>query len=334
VLPAAAAGACRSFDVARPSWKRFATKERTDNTDLSVRVGDVALPNPIMCASGTAGHGAELGAFFDLDAAGAVVIKSLLPEPWAGNAAPRVHDTPAGMINSVGLQGPGIQGWIDTYLDDLTASGARVVASIWGRSVAEYGRAAELLAPVADRLVAVEANVSCPNVEDRDRMFAHSPDATRDAVKAAASAGLPVWAKLSPNIGDIVPIAAAAQEAGASAVTLSNTMIGLAIDIETRRPVLGNGKGGLSGPAIRPIAVRIIHDCFQSLPELPIVGVGGVACGEDAIELMLAGAAAVQVGTATFADPRAVVRIRDEVALWCGSHGVDRVSELTGQAHT
>lgn len=302
--------------------------------DMTVDVASVPLSNPIMCASGTAGHGAELGAFFDLADAGGIVVKSLSPDPWPGNPPPRVHETAAGMINSIGLQGPGVQGWIDRYLDDLVAQRAPVVASIWGRSVADYGRAAEMLAPVADRLLALEVNVSCPNVEDRDQMFAHNPASTRDAVRVSRAANLPIWAKLSPNIGDLVPIAAAAQEGGAEAITLSNTLIGMAIDISKRRPLLGNGKGGLSGPAIRPVTVRIIHDCFQSLPELPIVGVGGVAHGEDAVELMMAGASAVQVGTATFADPRSVIRIRDEVADWCAANGVARVAELTGAAHT
>jgi dihydroorotate dehydrogenase (NAD+) catalytic subunit len=234
------------------------------------------------------------------------------------------------MINSVGLQGPGVQGWIDHHLDPLAASGATVIASIWGRSVEDYRLAAEMLAPVADRLVALEVNVSCPNVEDRDQMFAHSATATHDAIAATAAVGLPRWAKLSPNLADIVPIAEAAQRAGAEAVTVANTMIGLAIDVETRRSRLGKGRGGLSGPAIRPIAVRATNDVAAALPDLAVIGCGGIAHGEDAIEFLLAGACAVQVGTATFADPRAVVRIRDEIGLWCTRHGVTELSSLVG----
>lgn len=313
--------------------KRGSRRVLGSRSDQRVQVGSVELPNPVMCASGTAGHGAELGAFFDLNAVGAIVTKSLAPYPWDGNPPPRVHETPGGMINAVGLQGPGVQGWIDNYLDDLTRSGARVVASIWGRSVEEYAEAARQLAPVADRLLAVEVNVSCPNVEDRNTMFAHSVDATGAAIEAAAVAGLPRWAKLSPNIGDVVPIAAAARDAGAEAVTLCNTMIGIAIDVEARRPVLSNGRGGVSGPGIRPIAVRTCFDVFNSLPELPIIGVGGIAEGVDAIEFMMAGASAVQVGTATFAEPRASIRIRDELSDWCRGHGVTAVSSLTGAAH-
>lgn len=298
--------------------------------DMSATIGSVSLASPVMCASGTAGHGAELSGYFDLSEAGAIVVKSLLCEPWAGNPAPRVHSTDAGMINSVGLQGPGVQGWIDHHLDSLVASKAKIVASIWGRSVDEYRIAADMLAPVAEHLVAVEVNVSCPNVEDRDRMFAHSPEATHDAVAATAGCGVPRWAKLSPNIADLVPIARAAQQAGAEAVTVANTLIGLAVDVELRRPRLGKGRGGVSGPAIRPIAVRAVNDVAAALPDLPVIGCGGISRGVDALEFILAGAVAVQVGTATFADPRAVVRIRDEIEDWCADHHVSSLRSLVG----
>ena len=298
--------------------------------DLSVSVGSVELESPVMCASGTAGHGTELGAYFDLSDAGAIVVKSLLHEPWAGNPAPRVHSTDAGMINSVGLQGPGVQGWIDQNLEPLIDSGAQIVASIWGRSVDEYRQAADMLAPVADHLLAVEVNVSCPNVEDRDRIFAHSAEATREAVGAASRCGVPRWAKLSPNIADLVPIASAAQEAGAEAVTIANTLIGLAIDVEHRRSRLGKGRGGVSGPAIRPIAVRAVNDVATALPDLAVIGCGGIVRGVDALEFILAGAAAVQVGTATFVDPRSVVRIRDEMEHWCATHDVSQLRTLIG----
>lgn len=301
---------------------------------MSVSLGDVALTSPVMCASGTAGHGAELGAYFDLRKAGAIVVKSLLHEPWAGNPAPRVFSTDGGMINSVGLQGPGVAGWIEEDLAPLTEAGATVVASIWGRSVDEYRRAAELLAPVAEHLGAVEVNVSCPNVEDRDQMFAHSESATHDAIAATEACGAPRWAKLSPNIMDLVPIAAAARDGGAQAVTVANTLIGLAIDIETRRPRLGKGRGGVSGPAIRPIAVRAVNDVATALPGFPVIGCGGIAKGADAIEFLLAGAHAVQVGTATFANPRAVPAIHDEIQAWCAAHNVPAVGDLVGALST
>jgi dihydroorotate dehydrogenase (NAD+) catalytic subunit len=301
--------------------------------DMSTTVGSVSLPNPVLTASGTAGHGDELAAYVDLSQVGAVVVKSLSAEPWSGNPAPRVHETAAGMINSVGLQGPGVPRWLVEELPAVLATGARVVASIWGTTVDDYRRAAELLAEAPVEVVAVEVNVSCPNHHDRNRMFAHSPATTAEAVQAASVCGRPMWAKLSPNVSDLASIAAAAHDAGAEAVVLVNTVLGMAIDPETRRPRLGGGGGGLSGPAIHPVAVRAVHDVHASRPALPIVGVGGVARGVDAVELMLAGASAVEVGTATFADPRSVEHVRLELERWCRSHGVTAVRDLIGDAH-
>jgi dihydroorotate dehydrogenase (NAD+) catalytic subunit len=306
---------------------------RVGAVDLTVTVGTLALRGPVMTASGTAGHGAELGRYVELGSLGAVVVKSLGPDPWPGNPAPRVHETPAGMLNSVGLQGPGVDAWLEDELPELLAVGATVVASIWGRTLDDYARAAEALADAPPEVVAVEVNVSCPNLHDRNRMFAHAPDTTTAAIAATAACGRPRWAKLSPNVGDLEPIAAAAAEGGAEAVTLVNTVMGMAIDPVTRRPRLGGGGGGLSGPAIHPVAVRAVHDVHAALPGLPIVGVGGVARGVDAVELVMAGAAAVQVGTATFADPRAVARVTAEVAAWCEQHGVPAVRDLIGAAH-
>jgi dihydroorotate dehydrogenase (NAD+) catalytic subunit len=269
----------------------------------------------------------------DLAAIGAVVVKSISADPWAGNPAPRVHETPAGMINSVGLQGKGIAHWLDHELPPLLATGATVVASIWGTTVEDYARAADLLAEAPTGVVAVEVNVSCPNHHDRGRMFAHSTGGTTEVIAATAGCGRPRWAKLSPNVTDLVGIAAAARDAGADAVTLVNTVMGMVIDLERRRPLLGGGGGGLSGPAIHPVAVRAVYDVHRALPDLPIVGVGGVATGADAIELMMAGASAVQVGTATFAEPRTVELVRDGVRAWCRDHGVERVAHLIGVAH-
>ncbi len=301
--------------------------------DLTTTVGSLELPNPVMTASGTAGHGDELGAYVDLSALGALVVKSLSAGPWAGNPAPRVHETPAGMINSVGLQGPGVPAWLADELPLLQAAGARVVVSIWGSTVDDYAAAAEALAVAPAEVIAVEVNVSCPNHHDRGRMFAQSPEQTAAAVAAASVCGRPMWAKLSPAVASLTPIAEAAAGAGAEAVTLVNTVLGMAIDPETRRPRLGGGGGGLSGPAIHPVAVRAVHDVHRDLPDLPIVGVGGVARGVDAVELLLAGASAVQVGTASFADPRSVERVREELEDWCRAHGVGTVRELIGDAH-
>jgi dihydroorotate dehydrogenase (NAD+) catalytic subunit len=304
----------------------------TGAVDMAVSVGSVRLPNPIMTASGTAGHGAELAAYADLAALGAVVVKSLHAEPWPGNPPLRVHETAAGMINSVGLQGPGVEAWLADDLPALVATGARVVASIWGRTVDEYRRAADRLAAAPDSVVAVEVNLSCPNTEAGRDLFAHSADDTRAAIAATAGCGRPRWAKLSPNVGHLGEIAAAAHGAGAEAVTLVNTVMGLAIDPETRRFRLGSGArgGGLSGPAIHPVAVRAVFEVHQVLPDLPIVGVGGVASGADAAELLLAGASAVQVGTATFADPRAPHRVLRELQGWAVRQGVARMDDVIG----
>ncbi len=301
--------------------------------DLGTRVGSLALPNPIMTASGTSGHGAELAPYVELGSLGAVVVKSLSAEPFSGNPAPRVHGTSAGMLNSVGLQGPGVESWLEHDLPPLLDTGARVVASIWGQRVDDFAKAATMLAEAPPQVVAVEVNVSCPNLEDRSRMFAHSRAATAEAVSASAAGGRPRWAKLSPNVTDVREIAGAALEAGAESLTLVNTVLGLAIDPDTRAPRLGAGGGGLSGPAIHPIAVRAVHDCRAAFPAASIVGVGGVSRGTDAIELLLAGAAAVQVGTATFANPRAPALVLAEVVRWCQQHQVTRLAELIGAAH-
>lgn len=301
--------------------------------DLTTTIGSVTLPNPVMTASGTAGHGTELSAYVDLSGLGAVVVKSLSADPWAGNPAPRVHETPAGMLNSVGLQGPGLASWLRDDLPALVATGARVVASIWGRSVEDYARASAMLADAPPEVVAVEVNLSCPNVERRHSMFAHSEIATTQAMAVTEACNRPRWAKLSPNVTDLPAIAAAAREGGAEAVTLVNTVMGLLIDPDTRRARLGNGGGGLSGPAIHPVAVRAVFECRAAHPDLPIVGVGGVACGEDAAELLLAGAGAVQVGTATFADPRASARVLAELAEWVGRQADRRLERIIGGAH-
>jgi dihydroorotate dehydrogenase (NAD+) catalytic subunit len=287
-----------------------------------------------MTASGTAGHGAELAPYFDLASLGAVVVKSLHASPWDGNPPLRVTETAAGMLNSVGLQGPGVAAWLDEDLPPLVATGARVVASIWGRSVEEYEKAATLLADAPAEVVAVEVNLSCPNTESGRELFAHSPDATGLVIAATAACGRPRWAKLSPNTSALVAVAAAAHEAGAEAVTLVNTVLGMAIDPVGRGFRLGSGPrgGGLSGPAIHPVAVRAVFDVHQALPDLPIVGVGGVSTGADAAELILAGASAVQVGTATFVDPRAPARVNAELQAWCAGQGVTSLHDVIGAA--
>lgn len=301
--------------------------------ELHTAVGSLRLANPVMTASGTSGYGDELGRYMDLSSLGAVVVKSLSAHPWAGNPPPRLHQTAGGMLNSVGLQNAGVDAWRAQELPALVATGARVIASIWGSTVEDYARAAAGLAGAGGAIAAVEVNVSCPNIEDRRRMFAHSPTATAEAVDAAAACGLPRWAKLSPNVTDLTEVADAALGAGAEALTLVNTVMGMALDPETRRPRLGAGGGGLSGPAIHPIAVRAVFECRRAFPRAAIVGVGGVARGVDAVEMMLAGANAVQVGTASFADPRAPALVLAQLGAWCERHRVHAVTELIGAAH-
>jgi dihydroorotate dehydrogenase (NAD+) catalytic subunit len=291
--------------------------------DLTTRIGSVTLPNPVMTASGTAGHGTELAPYLDLSSLGAVVVKSLKAEPW-------VHETVGGMINSIGLQGPGVEAWLADELPLLQATGARVIASIWGTSVEDYEKAAALLAGAP--LLAVEVNLSCPNTHAGRAVFAHDPVATEEAMAASAACGLPRWAQLSPHATDLRPIAEAAVRGGAEAVTLVNTVMGMAVDPTTRRYRLGSGAngGGLSGAAIHPVAVRAVHDVHAAFPDLPIVGVGGVIDGETAAELLLVGASAVQVGTATFADPRAPGQVLAGLEKWLRKQGERRVSDVIG----
>ncbi len=230
-----------------------------------VRVGSVTLANPVMTASGTAGYGTELAAYVDLADLGAVVVKSLAAFEWAGNPAPRLHPTPSGMLNAVGLQGPGVPYWLDHVLPGLLRTGATVVASIWGRTVDEFARAADLLAAAPGEVVAVEVNLSCPNLDHGAAIFAHDADESAAVVAATAGCGRPRWAKLSPNTDRVVEVAGAVVAAGAEAVTCVNTLLGLSLDPQTGRPTLGAGGGGLSGPAIHPVAVRIVHDVHVAL---------------------------------------------------------------------
>lgn len=275
-----------------------------------------------MTASGTAGHADELASYFDLGSLGAVVVKSLAAFPWAGNDAPRVLQTASGMLNAVGLQGPGVEAWLADDLPRLVAVGVRrVVVSVWGRSAEEYAAAAAMLAGAPPEVIAVEVNLSCPNLSGKS-IFAHDPQATAAAIEATAVCGRPRWAKLSPNTDRLVEVAGAAAAAGAEAVTLVNTVQGMVVDPVTGRPVLANGSGGLSGRAIHPVAVRAVWEVRTAHPTLPIIGVGGVSNGTEAAEMMAAGAQAIQVGTATFADPRAPARVLGELGEWVARHGL------------
>jgi dihydroorotate dehydrogenase (NAD+) catalytic subunit len=301
-------------------------------TDPRVVVGSLELPGPVMTASGTAGYGTELAPYLDLAALGAMVTKSLAAYEWPGNPAPRLHPTAAGMMNAVGLQGPGVGYWLDHVVGDLVATGATIVASIWGRTVDDYAAAAELLAAAPPEVVAVEVNLSCPNLEGRGSIFAHDAVLSAEVITATAACGRPRWAKLSANTDRIIDVAEAVTGAGAEAVTCINTLLGLAYDPHTLAPTLGAGGGGLSGRAIHPVAVRAVHDVRQALPDVPIIGVGGVASAWDAVELLLAGASAVQVGTASFADPAAAARIQRELLAWADERGLPRLADITAIA--
>ena len=302
---------------------------RASEVDLSTAVGEVRLKSAILTASGTVGHDDELAAYGDLAELGAVVVKSLGPGPWPGNPAPRVAPAGEGMVNAVGLQGPGVRAWLDGGLPRLLARGATVVASIWGRTVDEFAAAAEALtgAPVA----AVEVNVSCPNLDGGHELFAHSPSSTAAAVRAATRSGLPCWAKLSPSTDRLVDVARAAVDAGAAALVLVNTLRALVVDVERRARVLGAGGGGLSGPPLHPVALHWVAACHDALPTTPIVGVGGVRSAREVVAFVLAGADAVEVGTAALADPRAPWRIQRATRRWCAHHGVATLTELKGR---
>jgi dihydroorotate dehydrogenase (NAD+) catalytic subunit len=298
---------------------------------LHTEVGAVTLRSPIMTAAGTSGHGDELAGYGDLSQLGAVVTKSLASFAWEGNVAPRVAPAGSAMINAVGLAGPGVAAWREHELPTLVARGATVVASIWGRNVDEFAAAAAGLAGA--KIAAVEINASCPNLESRSTMFAHSASATSQLVRACASAGVPLWVKLSPNTPELVEIAGAALDAGAQALVLTNTLIGLDIDIESARATLGNGGGGVSGAPLLPLSLRAVFDCRSAYHDAAIVGVGGIASARDVVAMLMAGANAVEIGTASFADPRAAWKIQRALIRWMNRHDVSDVTTLIGQAH-
>jgi dihydroorotate dehydrogenase (NAD+) catalytic subunit len=303
--------------------------------DLRSRLAHVELPNPILTASGCAGAGRELAQFFDVAKIGAVVTKSVMLAARSGRPTPRMAETPSGMLNSIGLQGPGVDAFLQRDLPWLLSRGARAVVSIAGGTVDEY---AELAARLSDAsgVTAVEVNISCPNVEDRGQVFACDPAASAaviEAVRARIHYDIPVFAKLSADVTDVVAVAGACVAAGADGLSMINTLLGMSIDMTTLRPALAGVTGGLSGPAIRPVAVRCIWQVHEAFPDVPIIGMGGVRTGRDALELMLAGAATVSVGTAIFHDPSACPRIVRELEEELASRGIERAADVVGLAH-
>lgn len=303
--------------------------------DLRTRLGPVTLPYPVLAASGCAGYGRELDSFIDLDDLGVIITKSVMIAPQAGRPTPRMAETTGGMLNAIGLQGPGIDRFLAHDLPWLTERRARVAVSIAGTSADEYGELGRRVRD-AGSVQFLEVNISCPNVESRGQVFACDPQSAAKVIRAVregAGPHLPVFAKLSADVTDIVAVAVACVDAGADGLSLINTLLGAAIDLRRLRPVLPCLTGGLSGPAIRPIAVRCIWQVHAALPNAPIIGSGGVFSGLDALELILAGASAVSVGTATFRDPSSCVRIRDELAEALAGRGFTRLTDAVGLAH-
>ncbi|MGI8433352.1 MAG: dihydroorotate dehydrogenase [Nocardioidaceae bacterium] len=305
------------------------------DVDMTTVLADAHLANPVMTASGCAAAGQELHQFFDVASLGAVVTKSIMRDARSGRATPRMAETPSGMLNSIGLQGPGIDAFLARDLPWLLRHDARPIVSIAGLSLGEY---AELARRVGNTpgVAAVEVNISCPNVENRGLVFACDPlQAGRviSVVRRDVPRGLPVFAKLSPDVTSIVEIAAAVVDAGADGLVLINTLLGLHIDLETMRPTLAGVTGGLSGPAVRPVAVRAVWQVAGALPGIPIIGVGGIRTGADALEFLVAGASAVQVGTAIFNDPTAPVRVLRELTSELASRGLASASDAVGLAH-
>lgn len=303
--------------------------------DFSTKIGSKRFSNPIFTASGCASSGQELSQFFPLTEIGAIVTKSIMVKARTGRATPRMAETPSGMLNSIGLQGPGIDRFLEKDIPWLVEQQAKVIVSIAGESVDEYGVLARRLRSVPG-ISALEVNISCPNVENRGQVFACHPDtatAVIEAVRRNIGGELPIVAKLSPDVTDIVEIAGAVINAGADGLALINTLLGMVIDTNTMKPKLAGKTGGLSGPAIRPVAVRIIYQVHQAFPNTPIVGMGGVASGRDALELILAGASAVSVGTATFGNPKAAFDIKNQLEMLLLEKGFTDFRDAIGFAH-
>ncbi len=302
--------------------------------DLSVEMSRLRLKNPIGTASGTFGYGLEFADYLDLSSLGAISVKGLSRRPCHGNPPPRICETDAGMLNAIGLQNVGVDAFLDEKLPELHKRRATVIANVWGDTEEDYVAVVERIG--ADRrIAAIELNVSCPNVVKGGLIFGTNPQALAGLVKKVRAA-TPQFlvVKLSPNVTDIVAVAEAAVDAGADALSLINTLVGLAIDLETRTPKIGFTTGGLSGPAIRPVALRMVWEVRKALPRIPIFGMGGIETVENVVEFLVAGANAVQVGTANFRDPSLAGRLVGELAEWCAERKIARVSDLVGTLKT
>jgi len=301
--------------------------------DLSVRIGSLTLKNPLIAASGCFGYGVEYADVVDLSSLGAIAVKGLFLSEREGHVAPRIVETPAGMLNAIGLQGIGVHRFVSEKLPELRARHATVIVNVCGTTLDEYVEVSRILSE-AEGVAAIELNISCPNIKEGGIQFGCSLSGTYNVVSAVRNVtSLPVIPKLTPNVTDVASFARAAEEAGADAVSLVNTFLAMVIDVETRRPKISNIVGGLSGPAIRPIAVRMVYECRQTV-SIPILGMGGIADARDALEFMIAGATAVQVGTANFVDPFIWTKLIDGIRDYLQRHEIARVSDLIGTVET
>lgn len=303
--------------------------------DFSTKIGPAWFPAPLFTASGCASSGKELAQFFPLSKIGAVVTKSIALKPRLGRPTPRMAETPSGMLNSIGLQGPGIDAFLADDIPWLLAQNTRIIISISGETVEEFSALARRLRSVSG-IAAIEVNISCPNVENRGLVFACDPASSRaviEGVRRTIGGDIPIIAKLSPDVTDIVQIAREVVNAGADGLSLINTLLGMVINTQSMRPHLGGKTGGLSGPAIRPVAVRAVYQVHQGLPKVPIIGMGGICNGRDAFEFILAGASGVSVGTASFGNPRAVMNVQEELKEILIARGFSSLADAIGYAH-
>ncbi|KLU60510.1 dihydroorotate dehydrogenase B (NAD(+)), catalytic subunit [Peptococcaceae bacterium CEB3] len=301
--------------------------------DLGVRLTGLELKNPVIAASGTYGFGREYDLYCPVETWGGIAVKGITPEPRLGNPVPRLAETPAGVLNAVGLENPGLEEFLKSYLPRLADLPTAVIVNISGFSVEDYALLARSLGREKG-IAALEVNISCPNVRHGGLQFGTDPGSAEEVVAAVRrETDLPVIAKLSPNVTDIRELARAVERGGADIISLINTLVGMSIDVEEKRPVLGNVFGGLSGPAVRPVAVRMVWEVYQAV-DLPIIGMGGITCWQDAVEFMLAGADAVSIGSGNFVNPLVPSEVLAGLESYCRRHGFSSVRELTGLAQS
>ena len=304
-------------------------KSSIGSVKLAVKIGTLELRNPVMTASGTFGYGEEFAPYCDLNRLGAIVVKGLSLEPRLGNPSPRIMETSCGMLNAIGLQNIGIRAFIADKMPYLRETGASVIVNIFGETVDDYRRVAAILDPVAG-IAGIEVNISCPNVNKGGMIFGVNPDIAADVTKNIRNeTGLPLIVKLTPNVTDITEIALAVENAGADAVSLINTLTGMSVDIETRRPHLANITGGLSGPAVKPVALRMVWQVVKAL-KIPVIGIGGISTAADALEFIISGATAVEIGTANFTNPHVTIEVLEGIQEYMIRHRITNIDDLIG----